>query len=191
MRAAAAAAPAGFVSRLLALVIDVVILLAILTGTRWFLDTVQEVLRPRGSITTELLLASAPEIAFLYFVLAWSLVGQTVGKWVLGLRVVTTDGRPVPIGAAAVRFVGYIVSSLPLYLGFLWVLFDPERRAWHDRLARTRVIYQGGAPPSGTPASTRAGSEPSGSRHGRSASSSTGSRRSSAGSATPSVTSGM
>jgi len=40
-----------------------------------------------------------------------------------------------------VRRLGWaLVSLLPLGLGFLWILFDPEKRAWHDRLSRTRVV---------------------------------------------------
>lgn len=71
----------------------------------------------------------------------WSFSGQTVGKWVMGLRVVGADGQPPPLGRAMIRFAGYLLSAAPLYLGFVWVLFDDDRRAWHDRLARTWVIY--------------------------------------------------
>jgi uncharacterized RDD family membrane protein YckC len=46
----------------------------------------------------------------------------------------------VSFGQSIVRAAGYIVSALPLGLGFLPALFGPERRALHDRLADTRVV---------------------------------------------------
>ncbi len=70
----------------------------------------------------------------------------TPGKLVLGLRVVPVDhsvetpGR-LPMVTALVRSAMFIVSACALGLGCLWSLFDGERRTWHDRLARTRVIH--------------------------------------------------
>ena len=68
-----------------------------------------------------------PLLVGLYLVTFWRLSGQTPGKWLMGLKVVSIDGRPLTIGRAALRFVGYLASALPFYLGFLWIL-GPERR---------------------------------------------------------------
>jgi uncharacterized RDD family membrane protein YckC len=59
----------------------------------------------------------------------------------MGLRVVTIDGKPLTFGRAVVRMFGYFISTVPLYLGFAWVLIDNRRQGWHDKLARTCVIY--------------------------------------------------
>jgi len=88
----------------------------------------------------KLLFVSAPVIVSLYNVIFWWLRGQTPGKWLLGLRIVALGGGKVGLGRAVIRFVGYLLSALPFYLGFLWIL-GPERRGFHDRLAGTEVVY--------------------------------------------------
>ncbi|WP_149536150.1 RDD family protein [Siccirubricoccus phaeus] len=81
----------------------------------------------------------------------WAGRQATPGKWVLGLRIVAAeDGGHVPIGRLVARYLGYIVSALPLCLGFLWMLWDSRRQGWHDKLARTLVVRDlapGEAPP--------------------------------------------
>jgi uncharacterized RDD family membrane protein YckC len=51
------------------------------------------------------------------------------------------DGKKPSVGAATIRFFAALLSWLPLGLGFLWQIWDPEHLAWHDRLSRTRIIY--------------------------------------------------
>jgi uncharacterized RDD family membrane protein YckC len=77
----------------------------------------------------------------LYFWIAWWWFGKTVGKAVLGLRVVARSGGRVGWARALVRLVGYGLSTAAFGLGFLWVALDPKRRGWADMLARTRVVY--------------------------------------------------
>ena len=133
---------AGFVTRLVALIADTIILSAALRGTVALLLQAEHALRrfaPPVSLG-KLLFICAPVVACLYNILCWGLWGQTPGKWLLGLRVVALGGGRVGIGRAAIRFAGYLLSALPFYLGFLWVL-GPERRGFHDRLAGTEVVY--------------------------------------------------
>jgi uncharacterized RDD family membrane protein YckC len=68
--------------------------------------------------------------------------GQTVGKRICGVRVVDAEtGQPgVGIGRAIGRYFGRILSGLVLLLGFLWMLWDPKKQTWHDKLARTIVV---------------------------------------------------
>jgi uncharacterized RDD family membrane protein YckC len=68
------------------------------------------------------------------------LTGQTPGKWLLGIKVVPLGGGRLRLGRAALRVVGYLVSAVPCYLGFLWIL-GHQRRGWHDRIADTEVVY--------------------------------------------------
>lgn len=63
--------------------------------------------------------------------------GQTLGKRALGIAVVADDGRPVSFSTGFVRALAYLPSSI-VNLGFLWALKDG--RAWHDRIAGTRVV---------------------------------------------------
>jgi uncharacterized RDD family membrane protein YckC len=67
--------------------------------------------------------------------------GATIGKRALGLRIVRVDGSPIGYNLAAVRWMGCIVSDFTFYLGYLFVLFRPDRRALHDLLAGTKVIF--------------------------------------------------
>lgn len=76
----------------------------------------------------------------LYFVGLWTWRGQTLGKMAIAIRVVRSDGRPMSVGAALLRLVGYLFSSLLLFVGFLMIVFDRQRRGLHDRLADTVVV---------------------------------------------------
>lgn len=89
------------------------------------------------------MLASAlfPLWSFAYYVLFWGLQGATPGKSLLGLSVQTDSGdSPVGIGVAALRALGYVVSSLPFGLGFIMIAFSEDKRGLHDRIASTRVM---------------------------------------------------
>lgn len=138
----AAGQRAGFVTRLSALIADTIILWVALRGTESLLMLAQHALRrfaPPLSLG-KLLIVCAPVIVSLYNIVFWWRRGQTPGKWLLGLRVVALGGGKVSLGQAALRFAGYLLSALPFYLGFLWIL-GSERRGFHDRLAGTEVVY--------------------------------------------------
>ena len=69
---------------------------------------------------------------------AW--LGQTIGKLLMGIKVVTTDNRQAPVGITFLRWTGYIVSFIPLASGFLWSAVDKDHCAWLARLAQTMVV---------------------------------------------------
>ena len=75
-----------------------------------------------------------------YCVYFWTNDGATPGKSLMGIRVIAVDGSTVSIGAAIVRYLGYFLSAIPFGLGYLWVIFDGDKQAWHDKLARTYVV---------------------------------------------------
>ena len=77
-----------------------------------------------------------------YYAWFWVRSGQTIGKAVLGIKVITKNGTRLTWGKALLRYVGYLISAIPLSLGFLWVSFDRRRQGWHDKIAGTYVIYQ-------------------------------------------------
>lgn len=68
--------------------------------------------------------------------------GQTIGKKAMGICVVSAGGAPVPVGMAFVRSVMKIVSGMALMLGYLWMLWDPNRQTWHDKVAQTYVVRE-------------------------------------------------
>jgi uncharacterized RDD family membrane protein YckC len=76
-----------------------------------------------------------------YFVLSWTLAGQTVGMRVLALQVIGPDERPPSARRALARLLSALIGALPLFAGYLLVLVDRRRLAFHDRVAGTRVVY--------------------------------------------------
>jgi uncharacterized RDD family membrane protein YckC len=67
--------------------------------------------------------------------------GQTLGKRVLGVRVVDfATGTPIGYGRGLIRYLARAASSLVLYLGYFWMLWDREAQTWHDKLASTVVV---------------------------------------------------
>jgi uncharacterized RDD family membrane protein YckC len=80
-----------------------------------------------------------------YFVTFWSTTGQTPGSRLMRIRVIDADGaqRLAP-RRAAVRVGGLVLATIPLFAGFVIMLWDRRRRCLQDRLARTVVVH---APP--------------------------------------------
>lgn len=75
-----------------------------------------------------------------YFVVFWSTTGQTPGARMMQIRVQTGEGAAITPRRALVRCVGVMLAALPLFLGFVPVLYDERRRAFQDRLAGTVVM---------------------------------------------------
>lgn len=139
---------AGIVSRGVAFAIDAVIALVVCTvglqvvtavlasvgiGTLW-----------KGGTTAALGYVLALPVVFgAYCVGFWTLLGRTPGMMLMGLRVVTVDGAPPGVRRSIVRALGYWVSAI-LLLGFAWIAVDGRRQGFHDKLARTVVVYDWG-----------------------------------------------
>lgn len=95
-----------------------------------------------GPLLSFLTLASLA-LTTVYFVVFHGMDGKTIGKWLLGLRVVGADRRPVTYRRALLRWVGTVgLGAASLGLAFLWILWQREKRGWHDFLARTWVIRE-------------------------------------------------
>ncbi|TMD14968.1 MAG: RDD family protein [Chloroflexi bacterium] len=77
-----------------------------------------------------------------YFVYFWSASGggQTLGMRALKIKVVKTDGSQLDYGGAVLRYVGLLVSFLVIFIGVIWVAFDPNKQGWHDKIASTYVV---------------------------------------------------
>ena len=75
-----------------------------------------------------------------YFTYFPAFFGQTLGKKVFKLQIVKVSGEPIGAGTAFLRWVGYLVSGLFFFLGFLWIIFDSKKQGWHDKIAETVVL---------------------------------------------------
>ena len=136
---------AGFITRLLAYVVDVAIVAGILSIGGWLavlVDTIFENmgLDPRIDVAT-IYVFMIPWIIGFYFVLFWALTGRTIGKWFMGLKIIGENGRPPNIGRSLIRLIGYGLSAIVFWMGYVWVVIDDERQAWHDHMAKTWVVY--------------------------------------------------
>lgn len=140
---------AGFVTRLIAFAIDqlivgfviaVVVLLAEFVTSAFDVNEWFGTGDLTGTIVTVLVVVTSALFLLLYDLLFWMLAGQTPGKRFLGVRIVRADGSRLRWGNAIRRKVGYWISAI-LFLGYLWVIVDNRRQAWHDHLAGTLVVY--------------------------------------------------
>ncbi len=75
-----------------------------------------------------------------YLVYCWVKGGQTLAMKAWRLRLLTTDGKPVGLRRALVRYVAAVAGLLPFAAGFLWALVDRDRQCLHDRIAGTRLV---------------------------------------------------
>jgi len=67
--------------------------------------------------------------------------GQTLGGRALGVRVIDFDsGGPIGYGRGFLRWIGRILSGVPIYLGFFWMLWDREKQTWHDKISTSVVV---------------------------------------------------
>jgi uncharacterized RDD family membrane protein YckC len=80
-------------------------------------------------------------LSLVYEVYFLSTRGATPGKMALGLKVTRADGGPISPGLAAGRYFARILSWLTLCIGFIIAGFDSEKRALHDYICGTRVVY--------------------------------------------------
>jgi uncharacterized RDD family membrane protein YckC len=77
------------------------------------------------------------------FVAFWIARGATPGKMAFSAVVVDAATHETPdFWQALTRYVGYFVSTTPLFVGLVWVAFDARKQGWHDKMARTVVIYR-------------------------------------------------
>lgn len=112
---------AGFWVRMAALLLDVLLV-----------GFVMSLLHPFGN--THLIVLAV------YGAVMWKLRGTTVGGIVFDLHVVRMDGRPVDWETAIVRALGCFLSLFVVFLGFIWIAFDRDNQAWHDKIAGTVVV---------------------------------------------------
>jgi len=154
---------AGFWIRFLAVWIDTAVLIVpiglsiyLLSGGGWFdVSQFSEAMAlaqqgdavaslqamPKASMKWESLFELLVAAVTILFWKRWA--GATPGKKVLGIHVVDAKTyQEINNKQAIIRYIGYIISTIPFGIGFLMVAFRKDRRALHDLLAETVVIYK-------------------------------------------------
>ena len=67
--------------------------------------------------------------------------GQTLGQMALGIRVIDFNtGGPIGYGRAFIRWIVSIISTIVIFLGYFWMLWDKEKQCWHDKAANDVVV---------------------------------------------------
>jgi uncharacterized RDD family membrane protein YckC len=130
----------GLSSRGTAFIVDLVLahLIVLFVGLGiWLIFSLVGGLRPQW-LADALVAVGWFVVVSVYFVVFWTLTGQTPGMRLLQLRVTGRSGKPIGVVRALVRFVGLLISVV-LIVGVLPVLFDKRRRALHDFIAGTVV----------------------------------------------------
>lgn len=142
---------ANFTQRLIAMIIDNVLFAVVMSPIFLMLfeqpsytdAEMQEVLRTQGIMglmnPKEMLFQQA--FLFAITVFFWTRYAGTPGKLWLGIKVVdATTGKNLSPLQSVVRYLGYFIASLPMGLGFFWMLWDGKRQGWHDKFAHSVVI---------------------------------------------------
>jgi uncharacterized RDD family membrane protein YckC len=134
---------AGFWIRLLAFAIDMALMYALTFVVGLIVGFIGLAAGAGGGVGVQVaagLIGLA--IVLFYFIYFPSGSWQaTPGKRILGLHIIREDGQPVTAGLALGRYLSYIVSSLPLYIGFFMIGWNSEKKGLHDMICGTRVVY--------------------------------------------------
>jgi uncharacterized RDD family membrane protein YckC len=134
------AAPAGIQRRAVALIVDL-----FLVGILWTIGTQLAVglarLAPRVDLVAQAFGRTWQLVVpVAYFVLCHGTAGQTLGKRLLGVRVLDESGAPIGYLRAVGRCMATIVAALPFGIGLVMAGLRRDRRGLHDLLAGTRVV---------------------------------------------------
>lgn len=147
---------AGLVTRGIAFFIDIAIVTICLLTVNWVVNAFADLFgialqdcqtQPRMIIRWTCWLVRYSLIVFsvsfypIYLLFFWVLAGQTLGKYVMGAKIVANDGKRMNLRRAIRRLFGYFANLWTLGLGFLWIAIDDQRQGLHDIIAGTYVIY--------------------------------------------------
>ena len=137
---------AGFWRRFAALVLDVVLLFTLTAPFlylgygheyfRWLVN--QDTFLQSYGVLDFILTRLLPFSLVIYF---WHHTGATPGKLLLECKIVdATSLQTISWKQALIRLPAYLVSMLPAYLGFLWMIWDKRKQTLHDKLSNTVVL---------------------------------------------------
>lgn len=131
----------GFLRRLAVVVYDLLLLIAVL-----FVATALSLPLNNGAAFSPeqpfypLYLLYLLTVSFVFYAWFWTHGGQTLGLKAWKTRVLTLDQKPINWRQAFVRYICALLSWALLGMGFFWIIFDKNRRGWHDHLSKTAVF---------------------------------------------------
>jgi len=129
--------PAGIIRRIAALVYDILLLTAVL-----FVATAIAVALNRGqAVSHPVYYLSLALITYLFFCWFWTHGGQTLGMRSWRLKLITTSGMKLSWAQASRRFFMALIALLPFGAGLLWLIFDSDSLAVHDRLSESKIVF--------------------------------------------------
>lgn len=142
--------PVSLFKRLMAIVYDVLLLTALLFTVGVLVAGIMTfALNDGNAITAEhpfyiisqiIILCILFCVSFLFFSWFWMHGGQTLGMRTWRIQLVSVDDSAISWKQSAFRFMAAIISWLVFGLGFIWVLFDKEKRSWHDVFSATKLV---------------------------------------------------
>jgi len=135
---------AGFASRFIAFLVDCVVSIGVFEVALAAVSFAASVLTGQSihwSRQNWWVVAAFFVWGFLYYAYFWAGTGKTPGMWLLGVQVVGQDGSRAGTRRGVVRTLAFPLSFILLGLGFISILFEHDRRALHDLIADTAVIY--------------------------------------------------
>lgn len=136
--------PAGVALRFGAYLIDLIIIFAL---TNLFLpNTMADENTFRNLAFIGIGASAFGVLASLYFLLMTRIFGQTIGKMIMGIKVIGTDGFPPGWSSLFFReVIGRFISQMAgVHLGYIWAIFNLRKQGWHDFLGDTYVIHEPG-----------------------------------------------
>ena len=131
----------GFWMRLLATVIDIVILYAIILPLLisiygWGYFESEESIQGLMDFLIKCVFPAAAAI------LLWIYKSATPGKMIISAKIMDANtGHSPSCVQSVIRYCAYLVSTVPLGLGFIWIAFDERKQSWHDKISKTVVVY--------------------------------------------------
>ncbi len=124
---------AALIDSMLLLLIVIPLMMIFYDGTAYWED--MRLIKGSVGLLVEWIL---PVIAVFAF---WLIKQATPGKMAVAARIVDAKtGNKPSTGQFIIRYLGYYVAMLPLFIGIIWVAFDRRKQGWHDKLAGTVVI---------------------------------------------------
>jgi uncharacterized RDD family membrane protein YckC len=128
-------------ARLVGYIVDILIQFVVVVVLGVISVVLAVIFWPLSVISALLIIA----VSILYFPYFWVQSGQTPGMSIMKIKVVRdADGGPITWGPAILRWIGFWISTVVFYIGFIWIFVDTRRRGWMDLIAGTVVVA---APP--------------------------------------------
>jgi uncharacterized RDD family membrane protein YckC len=133
--------PAGIITRGLAAILDLLVVLVIMGVLYGGVVLVRLVYSPAAFTLPSLSVVFSTlvtlVVAVVYLAVCWTVSGSTAGAVAMGLRVVGRRSQRVRLFVGVLRAVGCVFFPI----GLLWVVIDSRRRSLQDIVLRTRVVY--------------------------------------------------